>query len=198
MTHLRSLSIALFAALLFPELIYADQGHPIAVRWWGQAMVSIETYWNLTIVIDPYGEKTGYQDPQVAGDLVLVTHEHGDHNNVELVQGKPIVARGLDDEGNVQKIDRVLDRLPGEAKPTWRDAKQRIARSPHAIGVQTVRSWHDGSEGNERGANALFVIDVDGVRIVHCGDLGQATLTAEQLNALGVVDVLLILSLIHI
>lgn len=170
----------------------AETGHPVAVRWWGQAMVSIETYWNLTVVIDPYGEKIGYANPKVAGDLVLITHEHGDHNNAELVEGSPVVVRGLNDDGAVNSIDQVLDRLPGQEKPSWRDAKLRVARSPHAVRVKSVAAWHDDSEGSQRGANTLFVVEVDGVRIVHCGDLGQPRLTDQQLKALGEVDVLLI------
>lgn len=170
----------------------ASPGQPVAVRWWGQAMVSIETYWNLTIVIDPYGEQIGYDNPNITGDLVLVTHEHGDHNNVQLIAGEPIVERGLNDKGQARSFSRVLDRMPETDKPRWYDARQRIARSPHAVQVTSVPAWHDDTQGSERGANALFLIEVDGVRIVHCGDLGQPQLTEEQLTALGEVDVLLI------
>ncbi len=169
-----------------------EPGHPVAVRWWGQAMVSIETYWNFTIVIDPYGEKVGYANPKLSADLVLVTHEHGDHNNVGLIGGEPLVARGLNESGQVTQLDHVLDRLPGEEKPTWRDARLRIARSPHAVRVTSIAAWHDDTAGSQRGANTLYVVEVDGVRIVHCGDLGQPKLTEEQLSALGKVDVLLI------
>ena len=182
--------VASLVVLLAP--VHADPGHPVAVRWWGQAMVSIETYWNLQIVIDPYGEKIGYQNPHVSGDLVLITHEHGDHNNVALVEGEPTVVHGLDDEGKVRSIDQVLDRLPNEEKSWWKDARLRIARTQHAVRVQSISSWHDDTEGSQRGANTLFLIEVDGVRIVHCGDLGQPQLTDEQLKALGEVDVLLI------
>lgn len=184
--------LAVFTGLFISNLAHAYPGHPVALRWWGQAMVSIETYWNFTIVIDPYGEKIGYANPNLSADLVLVTHEHGDHNNVELIGGKPFVARGLDGSGKVVDIDQVLDRLPGEENAAWRDARLRIARSPHAVRVQNVAAWHDDTEGSQRGANALFVIEVDGVRIVHCGDLGQPKFTDEQLTALGEVDVLLI------
>ncbi len=38
----------------------------------------------------------------------------------------------------------------------------------------------------------MFLVEVDGVRILHCGDLGQAKLTKEQLKTIGEIDVLLI------
>jgi len=58
--------------------------------------------------------------------------------------------------------------------------------------VTSIPAWHDDTQGGERGATAMFAIDVDGVRIVHCGDLGQRRLTDEQLRAMGHVDVLLV------
>jgi L-ascorbate metabolism protein UlaG (beta-lactamase superfamily) len=172
--------------------IMADPGKPVAVRWWGQAMVSIETYWNLQIVIDPFGEQVGYKDPHVSADLVLITHEHFDHNNARLVGGEPIVVHALDSEGKVVPGRQVLDRLPNKDKPTWSDADADANRSTHKVAVTTIPAWHDEQQGRQRGATAMFAIDVDGVRIVHCGDLGQAKLTDEQLAAIGRVDVLLI------
>jgi len=169
---------------------HADTGQPVAVRWWGQAMVSIESYWNLDVVIDPYGERVGYPEPQVTGDLVLITHEHFDHNNAGAIGGKPVVVHGLDANGKVTPLHRILDRMPNEERPTWTDADSD--HSSHAVTVTTISSWHDDEQGRERGANAMFVIDIDGVRIVHCGDLGQSTLTDQQLAALGHVDVLLV------
>ena len=170
----------------------AEPGDPVAVRWWGQAMVSIETFDGLTVVIDPYGEKIGYANPHVSGDLVLITHEHGDHNNAALVEGEPVVERGLDESGAARTFTMVLDRFPGSEKTKWYDAKLRMARSPNAIQVTSIPAWHDDTEGSERGANAMFIIDVDGQRIVHCGDLGQPKLTDEQLKMMINVDVLLI------
>lgn len=173
-------------------LVNADPGEPVAVRWWGQGMVSIETYWNQCVVIDPYALSIGYEDPHVRGDLVLVTHEHFDHNNVPLVSGDPFVTRGLGENGKVQDVHHMLDRPPNEEKAQWRDYRRWIKRDSHAIEVTSIPSWHDDKQGSERGANALFLIEVDGVRIVHCGDLGQTRLTDEQLEALGRIDLLLI------
>lgn len=183
--------LAVMVFLVPYSIVAADPGHPVAVRWWGQAMVSIETQWGLTVVIDPYGEKIGYKNPNVSGDLVLVTHEHGDHNNVELVGDEPEVVHGLEN-GKVRAINYVLDRLPGEARPWWKDSRLRIARTENAIQVTSIPSWHDDTEGSQRGSNAIFLVEVDGVRIAHCGDLGQSSLTDEQVAALDKVDVLLI------
>ncbi len=190
---LRAISMLVVTILFLPfAKTQAALGHPVAVRWWGQAMVSIETHWNLRVVIDPYGERVGYENPQVTGDLVLVTHEHGDHNNVDLVDGEPIVLRGLDEAGQVRAAGHYLDRRPDASRVSWFSDRVKMERTHNAIRVTSIPSWHDDTQGSQRGANAMFVIEVDGVRIVHCGDLGQPRLTDEQLQALGKVDVLLI------
>jgi L-ascorbate metabolism protein UlaG (beta-lactamase superfamily) len=170
----------------------ADEGKPVAVRWWGQAMVSIEPYWNLQIVIDPYPPNIGYEDPKLTADLVLITHEHPDHNHAQIVGGNPVVVHGLEDETHVRAVDHVLDRLPNAAEPTWQANAPTLKTSGHQVSVTSVPAWHDDEQGGDRGADAIFVVNVDGVRIVHCGDLGQTKLTEEQLAALGRVDVLFV------
>lgn len=185
-------AVSLLAIAFQPQMTFADPGKPVAVRWWGQAMVSIETYWNLRVVIDPYGERVGYNDPHLSADLVLITHEHSDHNNAAIVGGEPVVARGLDSDGKVAPLHRILDRMPNQDRPTWLDANAAAIRSTHEVTVTAIPAWHDDEQGRERGATAVFAVDVDGVRIVHCGDLGQSKLTAEQLEAMGQVDVLLL------
>jgi L-ascorbate metabolism protein UlaG (beta-lactamase superfamily) len=170
----------------------ADEGKPIAIRWWGQAMVSIETYWNLRVVVDPFPPSIGYEDPQLAADLVLITHEHPDHHYDRLVRGDPVIVHGLEDVRRVRAVSHVLDRLPNAEQATWRASAAAGQKSGHEVNVTSVSSWHDDEQGGARGANAIFVIEVDGVRIVHCGNLGQAKLTPEQLDAFGRVDVLLV------
>ncbi len=193
---MRHLILAFLLALQFPLLAFAETGQPVAVRWWGQGMVSIESMWNLRIVIDPYHLDIGYDNPKVVADLALVTHEHGDHNNIALVVGDPFVARGLDDNGKVRVFEYTLDRLPNAENSIWESTDKLTApASENAITVRSIAAWHDDSQGSERGATAMFVIEVDGVRIVHCGDLGQHQLTdaqLESLTSLGGVDVLLL------
>ena len=59
------------------------------------------------------------------------------------------------------------------------------------IRVISRPTYHDESGGSERGGNLISVVELDGMRIVHLGDLGHA-LGDKELAALGAVDVLLI------
>lgn len=58
--------------------------------------------------------------------------------------------------------------------------------------ITGISSFHDNSEGKERGLNTIFHLFMDGLDIVHLGDLGQSKLTEEQIAEIGQTDILLI------
>jgi hypothetical protein len=87
--------------------------------------------------------------------------EHGHHNAVEAVGGSPPILRST---------AGTFDSPVGE--------------------VIAVASEHDDAAGTKRGPNTIFYFGLDGLRICHFGDFGQAELRAEQQRAIGEVDVL--------
>jgi L-ascorbate metabolism protein UlaG (beta-lactamase superfamily) len=113
-------------------------------------------------VIDPFSEETGLRLPKLEADIVLVTHNHQDHNNIKAVSGSPFLISG-----------------PGEY-----EVKN--------IFIQGIPSWHDEKGGEERGENTIFVLETEEMRICHLGDLGQKELTSEQLEQIGSIDILMI------
>lgn len=61
----------------------------------------------------------------------------------------------------------------------------------HDVKIRGIESFHDEEEGAKRGKNVIFVIEADGKRVAHLGDLGHE-LSAEQAAAIGHVDALMI------
>lgn len=118
---------------------------------------------NAVLVTDPYDlEKAGLKFPKhVAADVVTVSHDHPDHNAVHQIEGTPYIIHG-----------------PGEYEVK-------------GIGVIGTRTFHDEEKGAKRGKNTIYKIDIDGLSIVHLGDLGH-TLSAEEVDALDGVDILMI------
>ena len=57
--------------------------------------------------------------------------------------------------------------------------------------LRRVDSFHDDCGGKKRGENRITVLESEGLRLVHLGDLGHP-LTEEQAAAIGTPDVLLI------
>jgi L-ascorbate metabolism protein UlaG (beta-lactamase superfamily) len=121
----------------------------------------------VVLVVDPFDEETGLRLPKLEADVVLVTHDHHDHNNVKAVQPVP------GSQGEPILIDG-----PGEY-----DIK--------GVFVRGIPSWHDQANGKEKGANTIFVIETEDLKICHLGDLGQKELTTDQVEQIGEVDVLL-------
>jgi L-ascorbate metabolism protein UlaG (beta-lactamase superfamily) len=140
------------------------------VEWYGQSAFRLAAG-PTTVVIDPFGDVSGlasrgirFEYPQIDGvtaDLVLVTHEHADHNGVDVIDGEPVVLRST------------------------------AGRLASPIGeVVAVASEHDPAAGTERGPNTIFVFELDGARVAHFGDFGQRSVREEQLAAIGDVDLL--------
>ena len=141
------------------------------LTWLGQACFVLETAAGTRVVMDPFSKGIGYELPAgLRADLITISHEHPDHNNVALVANKPRVLRGLTND-----------------KKGW----TRIEEKFKDLTIRSVGVYHDGKRGAERGLNTVFVFEVGGVRIVHLGDLGHP-LTDEQRAAIGAVDVLLV------
>jgi L-ascorbate metabolism protein UlaG (beta-lactamase superfamily) len=139
------------------------------VEWYGQSAFRLSAD-GTTVFIDPFGDMSPlteargiqFEYPAIAGvdaQLLLVTHEHRDHNGVEAIGGDPAVLRSTAGK---------LESPVGE--------------------VVAVASEHDAAAGTQRGPNTIFVFTFDGVRVAHFGDFGQAELRAEQAEAIGQVD----------
>jgi L-ascorbate metabolism protein UlaG (beta-lactamase superfamily) len=139
------------------------------VRWFGQSAFLLAG--EQRVFIDPFGSLEGlaargleFNYPPIRdihAELVLVTHEHVDHNAAELVTGSPTVIRST------------------------------AGRFASPIGeIVAIASEHDDEAGTLRGPNTIFCFELDGLRVCHFGDFGQKELRAAQTRSIGAVDVL--------
>lgn len=96
-----------------------------------------------TAVTDPYGPEIGYSLGKVTADIVTVSHDHHDHNNVGAVTGNPKVISG-----------------PGEYEI-------------RGVRITGIRTYHDSEGGLRRGKNTVYVIELDDLVVAHLGDLGH-------------------------
>ncbi|MCX7838478.1 MAG: MBL fold metallo-hydrolase [Anaerolineae bacterium] len=141
----------------------------VTLTFLGHPTFILKTSTGLTALLDPMATTMGYTLTPISGvDLVTVSHEHADHNNVSLATGTPTILRGLA-AGDWAKIDQTIK----------------------GVRVYTVPTYHDDSQGSARGKNAVFVFDVEGLRLAHLGDLGHK-LNDDQVKQIGKVDVVMI------
>ncbi|KKT28028.1 MAG: Zn-dependent hydrolase [Candidatus Yanofskybacteria bacterium GW2011_GWA1_44_21] len=131
------------------------------ISWFGHSCFRLEAKEG-SILIDPFSKEIGLKPPKIKDDIVLVTHEHYDHNNVADANSEAFVIRN-----------------PGEYEKS-------------GIQIQGIPSWHDNTNGSERGPNTIYVMTAEEITLCHLGDLGQEKLTDQQVEAIGDVDVLMI------
>src|SRR3954468_21094272 len=142
------------------------------VEWYGQSAFALRAG-DVTVAIDPFGDVSAlagrgirWEYPAIDGlsaQLLLVTHEHLDHNGVEVVGGDPAVLRST---------AGTLESPIGE--------------------VLAIASEHDDVAGTPPGPTTIFAFPLGGVRVAHLGDFGQPGLRPEQAAALGSVDLLFV------
>jgi L-ascorbate metabolism protein UlaG (beta-lactamase superfamily) len=138
------------------------------ITYLGHASFLLESG-STSILIDPYDEKVGYPMPQVQAQVVLISHEHADHNHVATAKGRPRVIRGLAEGGEWRNVHETVDGVVITSAPTY----------------------HDGTEGAQRGRNTIFLLEAEGLRVVHLGDLGHP-LDEASAKAIGHPNVLMI------
>ncbi|MGA7911777.1 MAG: MBL fold metallo-hydrolase [Candidatus Dormiibacterota bacterium] len=142
------------------------------VRWYGQSAFAL-TAGAQRVFVDPFGNMDAargrgmtWNYPAIHGaaaDLLLVTHEHGDHNAVDVI---------------------------GEVKQTVRSSAGSFDTPlGRVIGIA---SEHDDVAGTKRGANVIYVFQLDGMRVCHMGDFGQAELRPAQRESIGDIDLLFV------
>jgi L-ascorbate metabolism protein UlaG (beta-lactamase superfamily) len=171
---IRSLA-AVAAGLLLAAFAPAAETHgKVTIRWHGQSFFEIISSKGTRIAIDPHAIEA-YGRTEVKADILLVSHEHDDHNQIAVIE-----------IGNKDNILRGL-KLNKQKKYEWNPIDKTIKD----VHIRTLGTYHDNVEGLEKGLNTIFIIEMDGLHIVHLGDLGHP-LSDKQIKEIGPIDVLMI------
>lgn len=131
------------------------------ITYLGHSSFKIKTK-TATVITDPFDPAmVGLKYPTNEADIITVSHNHADHNAVSKVTNFKKVIEG-----------------PGEYE---------------VMGVSLVGypSYHDNQKGAERGKNTIFVIEAEGLRLAHLGDIGHL-IDDNLVNEMGEVDILMI------
>jgi len=136
------------------------------IKWYGHAAFLITSDEGTKIIIDPYepgafGGQLSYGRIQDQADIILTSHDHADHNYTKDLPGAPQVVKGS------------------------------VSKTIKGISIKGISTYHDSSQGSERGANTIFTIQINHIQLCHLGDLGHL-LSDKELADVGPVDILLI------
>ncbi|MBZ9687378.1 MBL fold metallo-hydrolase [Clostridium estertheticum] len=134
----------------------------ITIEYFGHSSFGISDSDGMKIVTDPYDPILGYTFPSISTQILTVSHDHFDHNNVAALKG----------------YKQLINATTGSF--TNGDIK-----------VRGFASWHDTTEGSERGPNTIYTYEINKIKVCHLGDLGHE-LSAELIKSIGEIDVLMI------
>ncbi len=131
------------------------------IRWHGHACFEIAG--SAVVVTDPHdGRSIGIKPPKVTADVVLVSHDHFDHNCSRLVKGPDAVV-----------------------------VTEQVMTLDKGVRVEGFEAYHDDQGGRKRGKVTLFKFELDGISFCHLGDLGHVVddSTAEHLAGVNILFV---------
>ena len=120
----------------------------MTISWFGQSCFRIEAKEG-SILTDPFAKEIGLKQPRIKDDVITVSHQHFDHNNVGDANPEAFIIQN-----------------PGEYE------KQGIA-------VRGIASFHDDKQGAERGPNTIYIYKAEDMTICHLGDLGHLLADAQ-------------------
>ncbi len=133
----------------------------MVIKWLGHACFKVTLGDGRRILFDPYDEETGYGQLDVETDFAVISHPHHDHADLSGVKGNYTIVN-----------------TPG-------------LHTFDGLTIEGISTWHDKSEGKERGANLVFVMRTKSLTLCHMGDLGCVP-SDSVFEKLGDIDVLMI------
>ena len=133
----------------------------LQIRWHGHSCFEITN--DVTIVTDPHdGRSIGIPAPNVTGDIILVSHNHYDHNSVKSVEKE-------------------------NSKIITDERKRTIG----TIQISGIPAFHDTAHGERRGSMILYNFTCEDITFCHLGDLGHE-LDEKTIEQIGKIDILFI------
>ena len=129
------------------------------ITWYGHSCFLLTAENGYRILTDPCDQETGYTLHDIVCDTVTISHDHFDHNCLASVAGSPQIIRT--------------------------DGRHQAG----TFAVSGFSTFHDNAQGAKRGKNIVFRYEIDGLRLLHLGDLGHM-LSDDLIREIGPADVL--------
>lgn len=135
------------------------------IKYYGHSCFRIKGK-NVTVVTDPYSSDLGWNLPKIMAEIVTISHHHFDHDNLTAITGTTV------------RLEPFVVDGPGEYEIL-------------GVFIYGFASFHDNKSGALRGQNTIYLINIDGLKVAHLGDLGEKLndRLREELNG---VEVLLL------
>ena len=95
------------------------------IDWLGHSCFKVTLKSGTVILFDPFDNTIGYIQQEVEADIVVISHDHHDHNDLSNIKGEFTVV----DTAGVHELGEVT--------------------------LEGIKTWHDSSGGDERGERVV-------------------------------------------
>jgi L-ascorbate metabolism protein UlaG (beta-lactamase superfamily) len=175
----------------------------VKIIWHGQSFFEIVSSKGTRIVTDPHEISAYGRIDGVLAHVITCSHLHNDHTQVQVVMNNRPDTKGVPKDPNEKPLPKEWKKIKpkiiyglkkqGDKRETWNTVDEKFVNKANkdTIRIRNVKCYHDPENGTKFGLNTIFIFEVDGINIVHLGDLGHK-LTPGQVKEIGKVDVLLI------
>ena len=133
----------------------------MVINWLGHSCFLVTLKDGTRVLFDPYDSSIGYTPQDTQADIVVISHSHFDHSDLSHVKGDYTV---VDSEG-VHEFGELT--------------------------IEGIKTWHDHSNGADRGENLVFKLSIKGLALCHMGDIGSIP-TEDVYKKIEDTDILLI------
>jgi L-ascorbate metabolism protein UlaG (beta-lactamase superfamily) len=113
------------------------------------------------VLTDPFEPSLGFSLAKQKADIVTVSHFHPGHSFLKAVENYSKAIKG-----------------PGEYELK-------------GVFITGIPTFHDASNGDEKGKNTVYILEIDGITLCHLGDIGHKP-SLEIEEELGEISVLFI------
>ena len=117
----------------------------------------------LVLAFDPPSKKSAAKSPYFQTDIVLISHDHDNHNGEEVLHAPK--------DGEIFVVDG-----PGEYEYK-------------GVTIQGIASFHDNQSGKKHGANTIYRVEIEDIALLHMGDFGENELRPEVKEKIGNIDI---------
>jgi L-ascorbate metabolism protein UlaG (beta-lactamase superfamily) len=145
------------------------------LKWLGHSAFVITSDTGIKLITDPYAtdDRLSYGEIKESADIVTVSHDHSDHNNVSAVRGNPEIVRGTTE----------IKGIKFRGIPTYHDEAKGQQRGKNTIfccGVDGAKVCHLGDLGHTLGDKQIAELGGVDILLVPVG--GFYTIDAMAAN----------------
>lgn len=161
-----------------------EENPRFTIRWYGQAFFTVTAPSGRIVAFAPQVMPEFPRKDKIQADVVCMCHPHTDKVRLEAA------IENAEDAKKVQVLKGYKSDRPG-GPWDWNLLDEKVKVGEATYRVRTVGNYRDPENGKKWGKNSSFIVQIEGVTFCHLGYLGH-TLSAEEVKAIGPVDVLFI------